>query len=100
MCYNIFMKKLLLTIFLILFPIIFLYSCGGPSLHAMNAYKDCSHRYENIVDDHVMFELAEEKRFYPDGKKRLGLTRFIKKKKINDTIEEKILDIETIRKLD
>ena len=55
--------------------------------------------YENIVDDHVMFELAEEKKFYPDGKKRIRLTRFIKKKKINDTIEEKILDIETIRKL-
>lgn len=56
-------------------------------------------RYENIVDDHVMFELAEEKKFYPDSKKRLKLTRFIKKKKINDTIEEKVLDIEKIRKL-
>ena len=56
-------------------------------------------RYENIVDDHVIFELAEEKKFYPDGKKRLKLTRFIRRKKINDTIEEKILDIETIRKL-
>ena len=53
--------------------------------------------YENIVDD--MFELAEEKKFYPDGKKRLKITRLIKRKKINDTIEEKILDIETIRKL-
>ena len=56
-------------------------------------------RYENIVDDHVMFELAEEEKFYPDSKKRLKLTRFIKKKKINDTIEEKVLDIEKIRKL-
>ena len=56
-------------------------------------------RYENIVDDHVMFELAEEKKFYPDSKKRLKLIRFIKKKKINDTIEEKVLDIEKIRKL-
>ena len=56
-------------------------------------------RYENIVDDHVKFEIAEEKKFYPDSKKKLKLTRFIKKKKINDTIEEKILDIETIRKL-
>ena len=56
-------------------------------------------RYENIVDDHVMFELAEEKKFYPDSKKRLKLTRFIKKKKINDTIKEKVLDIEKIRKL-
>ena len=56
-------------------------------------------RYENIVDDHVMFELAEEKKFYPDSEKRLKLTRFIKKKKINDTIEEKVLDIEKIRKL-
>ena len=56
-------------------------------------------RYENIVDDHVMFELAEEKKFYPDSKKRLKMTRFIKKKKINDTIEEKVLDIEKIRKL-
>ena len=56
-------------------------------------------RYENIVDDHVIFELAEEKKFYPDSKKRLKLTRFIKKKKINDTIEEKVLDIEKIRKL-
>ena len=56
-------------------------------------------RYENIVDDHVMFELAEEKKFYPDSKKRLKLTRFIMKKKINDTIEEKVLDIEKIRKL-
>ena len=55
--------------------------------------------YENIVDDHVMFEFAEENKFYPDGKKRLRLTRFIKRKKINDTIEEKILDIEKIRKL-
>ena len=56
-------------------------------------------RYENIVDDHVMFELAEEKKFYPDSKKKLKLTRFIKKKKIHDTIEEKVLDIEKIRKL-
>ena len=56
-------------------------------------------KYENIVDDHVMFELAEERKFYPDGIKRPKLTRFIKKKKINDTIEEKILDIEEIRKL-
>ena len=56
-------------------------------------------RYENIVDDHVTFELSEERKFYPDSKKRLKLTRFIMKKKINDTIEEKILDIETIRKL-
>ena len=56
-------------------------------------------RYENIVDDHVKFELAEEKKFYPNSKKRLKLTRFIKKKKINDTIEEKVLDIEKIRKL-
>lgn len=56
-------------------------------------------RYENIVDDHVMFELAEDKKFYPYSKKRLKLTRFIKKKKINDTIEEKVLDIEKIRKL-
>ena len=56
-------------------------------------------RYENMVDDHVMFELAEDKKFYPDSKKRLKLTRFIKKKKINDTIEEKVLDIEKIRKL-
>ena len=39
-------------------------------------------RYENIVDDHVMFEFAEEKKFYPDGKKRLRLTRFIKKKNV------------------
>ena len=54
-------------------------------------------KYENIVDDHVVFELAEEKKFNPDGKRRL--TRFIKKKKINDTIEEKILDIEKIKKL-
>jgi len=56
-------------------------------------------RYENIVDDHVMFELAEEKKFYPDGKKSPKLTRLIKRKKINDTIEEKIFDIEEIRKL-
>ena len=56
-------------------------------------------RYENIVDDHVKFEIAEEKKFYPDSKKRLKLTRFIKKKKINETIEEKVLDIEKIRKL-
>ncbi len=56
-------------------------------------------KYENIVDDHVKFELAEEKKFYPDSKKRVKLTRFIKKKKINDTIEEKVLDIEKIRKL-
>ena len=34
----------------LIFPIIFLYSCGGPTIHAMNAYKDCSYRYENIVD--------------------------------------------------
>jgi hypothetical protein len=56
-------------------------------------------RYESIVDDHVMFELAEEKKFYGDSKKRLKLIRFIKRKKINDTIEEKVLDIEEIRKL-
>ena len=54
-------------------------------------------KYENIVDDHVVFELAEEKKFNPDGKRRL--IRFIKKKKINDTIEEKILDIDKIKKL-
>ena len=56
-------------------------------------------RYESIVDDHLIFELSEEKKFYPHSKKILKLTRFIKKKKINDTIEEKVLDIEKIRKL-
>ena len=55
--------------------------------------------YENIVDDHMIFELDKEKEIYPDGKKRLRLTNFIKKKKINDTIEEKILDIERIKEL-
>ena len=34
----------------LIFPILFMYSCGGPSLHAMNAYKDCSYKFENIVD--------------------------------------------------
>ena len=56
-------------------------------------------RYESIVDDHLIFELAKEKEIYPDGRKRLRLVNFIKKNKINDTIEEKILDIEKIRKL-
>ena len=56
-------------------------------------------RYENIVDDHMIFELAKEREIYPDGKKGLRLTNFIKKKKINDTIEEKILDIERIKEL-
>ena len=37
-------------------------------------------RYENIVDDHVIFELDKDKEIYPDGKKRLRLTNFIKKK--------------------
>ena len=55
--------------------------------------------YENIVDDHMIFELDKEKEIYPDGKKRLRLTNFIKKKKINDTIEEKILDIERVKEL-
>ncbi len=56
-------------------------------------------RYENIVDDHMIFKFTKEKEIYPDGKKRLRLTNFIKKNKINDTIEEKILDIEKIKKL-
>ena len=28
---------------------IFLASCGGPSMNASTAYKDCSYKYDNIV---------------------------------------------------
>ena len=38
------MKKLLLSFFLI-----FLSSCGGPSMNAHTAYKDCSYKFDNIV---------------------------------------------------
>jgi hypothetical protein len=54
------------------------------------------YRYENIVDEHVEFDIAKENQIYPDGKKKI---EFIKKRKYNDTIEEKILDINEIRKL-
>lgn len=47
MVYNF---KIFIFKIILIFPIIFLYSCGGPSMHAMNAYKDCGYKYENIVD--------------------------------------------------
>lgn len=55
--------------------------------------------YEAIVDDHVEFDLAEEKEIYPDGKRKIRLKNFIKRKKQNDSIQEKVLDIKEIRKL-
>jgi hypothetical protein len=55
-------------------------------------------RYENIVDDHVKFDIAEENKLYSDGKRKIG-KNLLKRRKQNDTIEEKILDINEIRKL-
>ena len=55
--------------------------------------------YEAIVDDHVEFDLAEEKEIYPDGKRKIRLKHFIKRKKQDDSIQEKVLDIKEIRKL-
>ena len=54
------------------------------------------YRYENIVNDHIEFDIEKENQLYPDGKKKI---EFLKKKNYNDTIEKKILDIDKIRKL-
>jgi len=56
-------------------------------------------RYENIVDDHVELDIAKENELYPDGKRKFGIKNFVKRRKKNDTIEEKIQDINDIRKL-
>ena len=56
-------------------------------------------RYENIVDDHVEFDIAKENELYPDEKRKIGIKNLLKRRKQNDTIEEKILDINEIRKL-
>ena len=31
------------------FFLIFLYSCVGPSMNALTAYKDCSYKFDNVV---------------------------------------------------
>ena len=51
--------------------------------------------YESIVDDHVDFELIDEKN--DDKKGLLRFRRFLKRKKRSDSIEEKLEDIMTIR---
>jgi len=56
-------------------------------------------RYENIVDDHVELDIAKENELYPDGKRKFGIKNFVKRRKKNDTVEEKIQDINDIRKL-
>ena len=60
------------------------------------ALLDELNRYEDIVDDHVKFDIEKKNQLYPDGKRKIG---FMKKKNYNDTIEEKILDIDEIQKL-
>ena len=56
-------------------------------------------RYENIVDDHVELDIAKENELYPYGKRKFGIKNFVKRRKKNDTVEEKIQDINDIRKL-
>ena len=51
--------------------------------------------YESIVDDHVDFELIDEKN--DDKKGLLRFRRFLKRKNRSDSIEEKLEDIMTIR---
>jgi len=41
--------KFFITNLLLIFPIVFITSCGGPTLNATRAYNDCSYRFENIV---------------------------------------------------
>ena len=55
--------------------------------------------YETIIDDHIVYDLAKEIEMYPNGNSKFRLLNFIRKKRKNDSIEEKILDIEKIRAL-
>ena len=54
-------------------------------------------RYENIVDDHVIFELAEEKKSILMVKK--DNYNLLRKRKLMIPLKRKILDIERIRNL-
>ena len=56
-------------------------------------------KYETIVDDHIVYDLAKEIEMYPNEKSKLRFLNFIRKKKKSDSIEEKVLDIEKIRAL-
>ena len=57
--------------------------------------------YENIVNSHMQFDLAKEDQLDPDVKNQ-GKGRFRKffdRKNTDDSIEEKVADINEIRKL-
>ena len=57
--------------------------------------------YENIVNDHVQFDLSKEDQLDPDGKNQSKgrLRKFFDRKNTDDSIEEKVADINEIRKL-
>jgi hypothetical protein len=57
--------------------------------------------YENIVNDHVQFDLTKEDQLNTGGEKQVKgrLRKLFNRKNSDDSIEEKVSDINEIRKL-
>ena len=62
-----------------------------------NTLLDELYIYEKIVDDHNQFELTDLKEEGQKEKRLLKLSKYLKKRKRSDSIEEKKEDIMTIR---
>ena len=62
-----------------------------------NTLLDELYIYEKIVDDHNQFELTDLKEEDQKEKRLLKLSKYLKKRKRSDSIEEKKEDIMTIR---
>ena len=70
----------------------------NPTKPALTMLNELS-KYEKIVDDHVEFDYPKEEDISSESKRKRWLNNLIRRGKKEDSIEEKIYDINEIRKL-
>tara|TARA_X000001036_G_scaffold87556_1_gene79596 strand:- start:76 stop:522 length:447 start_codon:yes stop_codon:yes gene_type:complete len=70
----------------------------NPTKPALTMLNELS-KYEKIVDDHVEFDYPKEDDTSSESKRKRWLNNLIRRGKKEDSIEEKIYDINEIRKL-
>ena len=70
----------------------------NPTKPALTMLNELS-KYEKIVDDHVEFDYPKEENISSENKRKRWLNNLIRRGKKGDSIEEKIYDINEIRKL-
>ena len=70
----------------------------NPTKPALTMLNELS-KYEKIVDDHVEFDYPKEEDTSSESKRKRWLNNLIRRGKKEDSIEEKIYDINEIRKL-